>query len=188
MTSPTDRKGDWYMTWQGRRFWPWDPRPEDVDIDVIAHHLARICRFNGAVKVEHYSVAQHSIIVSQLVPDDMAFMGLMHDAAEAYCGDQIRPNKVGLPDFQQLEARIWAAVAAKFKLPLELPPEVKDADNIALVTERRDVMPQAQFEWSSTLDCYRPRPEPIKAMSAVAAELAFMGRFYELSEMNPSDT
>jgi uncharacterized protein len=172
------------MTSTGRQFWPCDPRPEDVDIADISHHLARICRFNGAVKVPHYSVAQHCILVSQLVAEDLALVGLMHDATEAYCGDMIRPLKQALPSYKAIEDLIWAAIAAKFNLPVDLPPEVKDADNIALVTERRDVMPKAQFLWASSLERYSPAPGIIKPMAAVEAEMAFMMRFNQLTAIN----
>ena len=85
----SERKGDWFLTYTGRQFWPLDPRPEDICIRDIAHHLSLCCRFNGACRV-HYSVAQHSVMVANILPAPLRFWGLMHDATEAYVGDMVR--------------------------------------------------------------------------------------------------
>jgi hypothetical protein len=87
-----DRKGSWQQTFTGRQFWPCDPRPEDVCLEDIAHHLALMCRFGGACRV-FYSVAEHSVRVAELVWDrtngdrEAALAGLLHDASEAYLVD-----------------------------------------------------------------------------------------------------
>lgn len=85
-------RSDWMQTYTGRVFWPLEPRPEDVDIVDIAHALANLCRYGGHSKV-FYSVAHHSVLVSQIVPPADALWGLMHDSAEAYVIDLIRPIK-----------------------------------------------------------------------------------------------
>src|SRR5689334_10911717 len=77
-------------TFSGEPFWPLDPQPEDIRIVDIAHALSLQCRFNGHTKF-HYSVAQHSLIMSFNVPLQFALEALLHDAAEAYIGDLIRP-------------------------------------------------------------------------------------------------
>jgi 5'-deoxynucleotidase YfbR-like HD superfamily hydrolase len=115
------------------------PRVEDIWIDDIAHSLANLCRFGGHCR-QFYSVAQHSVLVSRLVPLHLAFVGLMHDATEAYVGDMVRPLKYSLPQFLEIEDAIWRLIARRFDLPLHLPAEVKEADDIALVTERRDLI------------------------------------------------
>lgn len=61
------RIGDWMQTASGRMFWPVDPRPEDVEINDIAHALSLTCRYCGHVR-EFYSVAQHSVLVSDAAP------------------------------------------------------------------------------------------------------------------------
>ena len=86
------RKGDWIQTFTGRAFYVLDPRPEDVDIEDIAHALSMQCRFAGHCR-EFYSVAQHSVTASWLVPPEDALWGLLHDAAEAYVVDLPRPIK-----------------------------------------------------------------------------------------------
>jgi hypothetical protein len=56
-----NRAGDWIQTFSGRRFYPADPRPDDMDIGDVAHALSMVCRFNGHVRF-HYSVAQHAVL------------------------------------------------------------------------------------------------------------------------------
>lgn len=81
------------MTRTGKKFRPFNPRIEDIDIEDIAHALSNICRFNGHVN-QFYSVAEHSILVSVLCPDELKLKGLLHDAAEAYLGDVPSPLKM----------------------------------------------------------------------------------------------
>lgn len=109
-------------TASGKPFWVADPRPEDVRIEDIAAQLSRICRFGGALKdgyyedwsmgidagtwvhFETYSVAQHCVLVSHNVPPAYALEGLLHDAAEAYIGDMIKPIKSQLvPDWEVID-------------------------------------------------------------------------------------
>lgn len=79
-------------TYTGRRFYPLDPNPSDVCIEDIAHALAMICRFCGHTR-EFYSVAEHSVHVSRIVPPEYALAGLLHDASEAYIADVSAPLK-----------------------------------------------------------------------------------------------
>jgi hypothetical protein len=130
-----------YMnTISGRKFWPLDPRAEDVDIRDIAHALANLCRFNGHVR-KFYSVAQHSVIVSQVVPPEFALYGLLHDAAEAYIGDMTRPLKHDpkMARFKECDIRLSAVIYQRFGLGHEEPPCVKAADRLVLQDEVRDV-------------------------------------------------
>lgn len=106
-----------------------------IDIVDIAHSLSMQNRFNGHT-VQPYSVAQHSILVSQMGPSGCALWGLLHDAAEAYTGDIIRPIKECMPEFWQLEGALLEKVAATFGLSTSQPPlEVREADNRMLATE-----------------------------------------------------
>lgn len=73
-TPADDRRGDWIQTFTGRRFWPLDPRPEDVCIEDIAHALSLKCRFGGHC-TRFYSVAEHSVHVSNYVPAEFALWG-----------------------------------------------------------------------------------------------------------------
>jgi hypothetical protein len=86
------RLGNWMQTQFGNQFWPLDPRPEDFDIKEIASALGKACRYAGHC-FGFYSVAEHSVLVSQIVPPEFALTALMHDATEAYLVDIPRPLK-----------------------------------------------------------------------------------------------
>ena len=124
---------------------PFALKPEDVDIDVIAHSLSNLCRFGGHTR-HFYSVAEHSVAVSELCSPENQLAGLLHDAAEAYIGDIVRPIKAAafyMPDglhgpmeeIAQVEDRILAAVLGRFNLDPVLPDEVILADNAIMVEE-----------------------------------------------------
>lgn len=128
------------LTATGRYFYFDNPDPETVDILDIATALSRICRFTGHTE-QPYSVAQHSVYVSYLVPKEYALQGLMHDASEAYLGDVSSPLKQMLPEYKAIERRVEMAICARFGLPFPLHPSIKKADLQMLVTEKRDLMP-----------------------------------------------
>lgn len=168
------RVGDWMQTYTGKAFWILDPRPEDVCIEDIAHHLAAIGRFNGASKV-FYSVGQHSLNVanivglqavrfgtgegttltetSALLRDSRLYVALlMHDAHEAYTQDIIRPHKNNLPQIKQIcedvQNVIWQVFGLlDFVQSVEVQEIIRTADARMLATERRDLMAPGKFEW-----------------------------------------
>lgn len=174
------RKGDWFQTYSGVKFYPYDPNPEDVKLEDIAHHLSLMCRFNGGTKV-FYSVAQHSVLVSQQVAPQFALWGLLHDAGEAYVGDMVRPLKLGMRQFREVEALVMEAVALRFGLSLPEPFEVKDADVVLLYTERRDMLKVQRF-WSLS-DQVKLLPNILEAWSPREAEALFLKRYHQLSEV-----
>lgn len=145
-------RGDWIQTYTGRAFYPFDPRPEDVCITDIAHALSQLCRYGGHCRV-FYSVAQHSVLVSQHAPDPHKLWALLHDASEAYLVDLPRPIKRSLPDYRAAEQRIMAAICARYGLPPVEPPEVKLVDNRILADERKALLtPMAavsNHEWGA---------------------------------------
>lgn len=134
-----ERKGDWMITYTGGEFWPLDPRPEEINMEDIAHSLALLCRFNGHCQ-KFYSVAQHSVIVSQIVnsPRDR-LPALLHDAAESYIGDIIIPFKNSLNQVKKIEKEIMDAVHSRFGVGNYDADEVKRADKIALFAEMREL-------------------------------------------------
>ena len=111
-----------------------NPKPHSIHIDDIATSLANICRFNGQIN-HHYSVAQHSILVAMLVPRELKFAALMHDAHEAYVGDVASPLKALLLDYQRIEERVQGVVRARFGLPASDYEGVKKADYAAFLLE-----------------------------------------------------
>lgn len=104
-----------------------DPDASDVKITDIANALGNICRFSGHLPY-FYSVAQHAVNVSRIVPPEFALTALMHDTAEAFTNDLPTPLKHALPVFKELEERIEGAMAKKFGFQYPLPPEAKLAD------------------------------------------------------------
>ena len=90
-------------TFSGLRFWPLAPNLEKILVEDIAHALAHQCRFGGHAS-RFYSVAEHSVHVSQLCLPEHALWGLLHDASEAYLVDLPRPLKL-LPEFARVPQR-----------------------------------------------------------------------------------
>jgi len=119
--------------------------PRAVPIEVLARSLSRIARFAGHTR-EFYSVAQHSVLVSALLPREIALYGLLHDAAEAVTCDIPSPLKSLLNEksagfLTDLENAIDSAILRGFGLePGRWHAEVKRADGLALCVEVRDLI------------------------------------------------
>ena len=154
----------WIQTFTGRKFSLTDPQPEDVCIEDIAHALANVCRFGGHCR-GHYSVAQHSVHVADIVAEDFKLDAILHDAGEAYYGDITRPQKIllrgmttrigGICDFQIFIDRIDCAIAEHFGIPSTLPQAVCHADTVMLATEARDLLTEPPLPWEP-LPCPLP--------------------------------
>ena len=170
---------DYVSTYSGNRFYPLRPHIDKVAIEDIAHGLAYQCRFNGQTQV-FYSIAQHSLIVASLVPPRMRLTALLHDAAEAYLGDMVKPLKVLLPEFAALEDKVSAIIAATYGIDFSDYAPIKQADLIALATEKRDLMPHSAERWAY-LDGIAPLPGIIDAMGPAEAKQRFLQAFAELS-------
>jgi hypothetical protein len=177
-----NRNGDWMQTYTGRQFWPIDPRAAEICIVDIAHSLANQCRFAGHC-LQFYSVAQHSVIVSRICDSEDSLWGLLHDAAEAYLVDLPRPIKrfsaLGAR-YKEVENAISLVVCERFRLPNAEPASVKKADNVALVTEMRDLMSRPPALWEEVRH-NDPLVEVIRPLSPQDAETEFLRRFAELS-------
>ncbi len=176
-----ERQGDWMQTFTGKKFWPLDPRPEDVSIEDISHALSLLCRFNGHCN-EFYSVAQHSVLVSKIVTPENTLAALFHDASEAYLGDIIRPIKKFLPfAVKEIERRLEEVIFQHFSIQKYDKQEISRADNIVLFTEMRDLMGKPPSTWneaehySSLLSKQRILP-----LGPKESKLLFLGRYEEL--------
>lgn len=170
------RIGSWMQLFSGHAYYPMDPRTSEVNIQDIAHSLAMQCRYGGHSR-DFYSVAEHSVLVSHIVPPEHALVGLMHDATEAYVSDVPRPLKVHLENFQEIEDMNWGVIAEAFDLPLELPTCIHEADRDICRTEMLHLLPPLAipFEW--------PRPAPdvrIVGYGPHKAKEIFLERFNEL--------
>lgn len=123
------------MTASGRLVDVEDFRPEDLDTGDVIHSLSNLCRYNGHTKY-FYSVAQHSVFVSQLgTTRDAQLWGLVHDWPEAYLGDIVRPIKARMPGIEDLEMRILHAIGERLGLCWPIPSEVWRNDNAMLSRE-----------------------------------------------------
>ncbi len=118
---------------------------DSICIQDIAHSLSLQCRYVGHCE-EFYSVAQHSVLVSRLLPQPLKFQGLMHDAAEAYLGDMNTALKALCPDYQKLEKAVESLCMAKFGINYPFNREIKNADMRLLTTELRDFMPGEDYK------------------------------------------
>lgn len=138
----------WQRMLSGRRLDLLDPSPFDVEIEDIAHGLARVARWNGQTVGEHaFSVAQHSLLVLDIarayqedLDNEGALIVLLHDAPEYVIGDMISPFKAIIGDrYKAIEKRILSAIHLRFGLPAEPPARVvklaKRADQTAAFLE-----------------------------------------------------
>ena len=122
-------------TYSGKHIDLLEPQKSDISIIDIAHGLSKICRFSGQCN-QFYSVAQHSVAVAARLPEELKLWGLLHDASEAYLGDVTRPLKRLLTEYQYLEKKMMAVIAARFSLTLPEPAKVKEVDVLTLKVEQ----------------------------------------------------
>ncbi|MDJ0512040.1 MAG: HD family hydrolase [Methyloceanibacter sp.] len=185
----------------GRRLDLLDPSPLDIEIEDIAHGLARVARWNGQTLGDHtFSVAEHSLLV-EAIAQDLAPSGpaphqlaaLLHDAPEYVIGDLISPFKAALSlDYKTFEARLLGAIHVRFGLPAALPEETNDlikrADKIAAYYEAVGLAGFSQAEARKFFG--QPKglsPTLVKALTdlrpvpASEGEKGFLKRFHELA-------
>lgn len=124
----------WQRMLSGRRLDLLDPSPLDIEIEDIAHGLARVARWNGQTAGAHiYSVAQHCLLVEALarhkrprLDPGVRLSILLHDAPEYVIGDMISPFKAVIGDaYKAVERRLLAAIHRRFGLPTDTPPEIE---------------------------------------------------------------
>lgn len=155
--------------------------PRALTIEEVAHALSNLCRFTGHCS-DFYSVAQHSVLVSLIVPQPFKLWGLLHDAVEAVVGDVASPLKRLLPEYKVMEHRCEAAILAGFGITGAMPREVKHADLVALRTEQRDLMPPKGGLWT-TLEGIEPMEHMrVEPMPPAEARAMFLRRFRALTE------
>ena len=125
----------WQRMLSGRRLDLLDPSPLDIEMEDIAHGLARVARWNGQTSGAHiYSVAQHSLLVEALarakeprLDRSRRLAVLLHDAPEYVVGDMISPFKAVIGDaYKAVERRLLNAIHLRFGLPAKSAPELED--------------------------------------------------------------
>ncbi len=184
----------WQRMLSGRRLDLLDPSPVDIEIEDIAHGLARVARWNGQTHGDHaFSVAQHCVVVTDIchalkpdIPNEQGLMALLHDAPEYVIGDMISPFKSALGiDYRKFEDRLEAAIHIRFGLPAKSPAPlkrlIKKADLVCAWLEATEL---AGFSSAEANNFFVPPPEglniDITPLAAPQAQQLFLDRFAKL--------
>ena len=180
----------------GRRLDLLDPSPLDIEIEDIAHGLARVARWNGQTTGAHaFSVAQHSVVVEEIaahmrpgLDPKWRLAALLHDAAEYVIGDMISPFKAALGyDYKSFEERLERAIHLRFGLPPQTPPDIKKllkgADRACAYFEAIQL---AGFTQTEAAGFFGMPPATyaltIDVQSPGEAQARYLQRFHTLSE------
>jgi 5'-deoxynucleotidase YfbR-like HD superfamily hydrolase len=188
----------WQRMLSGRRLDLLDPSPLDIEVEDIAHGLARVARWNGQTHGTHiFSVAQHTLLVETVIrahtpriDHRIRLAAMLHDAPEYVIGDMISPFKAVIGgSYKQVEKRLLAAIHIRFGLPAVLPHEVeaqiKAADMGAAYLEATHLAGFAKAE-ANRLFGRDPKLPPaiereyVTPWSATKAEKTFLARFKSL--------
>lgn len=155
-------------------------RPEEsvYDITDIARGLSHTARFSGQTN-RVYTVAQHSVLVSKMVPEEHALAGLLHDSVEAFMADVPSPLKRMLPGYVELEHRAEADLCKRFGVKFPFHPSIKEADIRVFLAERRDMQPCVK---EKCYEGYEPYPNTIYAWDSHMSYIYFIRRFEELTK------
>lgn len=189
----------WQRMLSGRRLDLLDPSPVDIEIEDIAHGLARVARWNGQTKGSlPFTVAQHSVIVesfcSQMKPGwpvAWRLAALLHDAPEFVIGDMISPFKAALGGrYTEIEQRLQRAIHIRFGLPPDLPEAVKKtikrADRACAFFEATQF---AGFDHAEARKLFGPpkdvAPIVLEIATTDAAQAAYLDRFGALFTQMP---
>jgi 5'-deoxynucleotidase YfbR-like HD superfamily hydrolase len=160
MPSPQLYAGDTILTYSGHYINVFEPDPEHICIEDIAHGLSHVPRFAGQTR-KVISVAEHCVYVCNAVPEPFKLEALLHDASEAYLMDIPKPIKRLLPDYVALEQGLMKAISDKFRISHPNSDEVKRADKEAL-----------KYEHYQLRVCHGQFHTPLSARKAKMAFLA----------------
>ena len=191
-----ERKGNYMHTASGRKYWPFDPRADEIDIEVIAQHLATQARWQGATRHRRFkskiflSVAEHSVYVARFVRDelnrpDLELEGLLHDASESYIGDLIRPMKYSpafRKPFLEVEQINELKIAERFNLVYPFPKEIKMADDAVCDAENQQCIylhPDEEWESDMLHDPSLTAPYEIQMLQPYEAKAFFLEAYHE---------
>ena len=170
----------------GSYFYYEHPELAEITIEDIAYGLAYTGRFAGQCVSRQnnrrvfYSVAEHCVRMSRIVPPLLALHALMHEAGESTCGDLPGPLKELCPEFKKIEKRCESAILDRFGVTVLDRDQIKHFDRVMLATERRDLMPWDGEPWPE-LDRVEPLPDPIVPWSAETAAETFLSLYDEIS-------
>ena len=161
------------------------PETSELTIEDVAYGLAFACRFAGQCVSRvtgqrvFYSVAEHCVRMTWIVPEELAYDALMHELGEATCGDTTGPLKSICPEYKAVEKRCEAAAYRRFGVQMSDPAAIKRADLVMLATEKRDLMPCRDEVWP-LCEGVQPSKYPIVPWSPDAAAGAFLRQYKEL--------
>lgn len=186
----------WQRMLSGRRLDLLEPSPLDIEIEDIAHGLARVARWNGQTRGPHaFSVAQHCVVVERLTLDlnpnitrQVRLMALLHDAPEYVVGDLISPFKAAIGfDYKDLELKLQAAIHLRFGLPALVAPALaslfKKADRLSAFFEATQL---AGFQDKEARRLFGAPPPGLKTprlipLATAEAQALFLERFRRLA-------
>lgn len=171
------------QTFSGRRVDIFDPSTWQFQIIDIAHALSNLCRFTGHTK-RFYSVAEHSIHVSTLVPEHLKLVAMLHDASEAYLADIPRPIKQhgSFYSYRQIERDLTTMILKQWTWFTELPKQVHDADMAVLSIEAKILMGNCH-DWPGIMQDTSGVDININCWTPEQARKKFLTRFAELESV-----
>lgn len=145
----TKRNGAYIETFTGKKFYLFDEiRDEDIDWNDIAHALSMQCRYNGHCN-RFYSVAEHSVIMSHILPKEFALYALLHDGSEAYLSDIPSPFKPYLLNYKELELKVQTRIYEVAGLNPVEPQEVREVDRAMLLLEAEHLLHSRGKDWDT---------------------------------------
>lgn len=192
-------RGAWMMTYSGVKFYPLAPRHEDIKIEDIAVGLSRVNRYGGQT-VKPYSVAEHSIIVSELATRfaisnrwsaadvrNISLLGLLHDADEAYIGDMPRPLKhepsMCMDKYREVGKRLTKVILEAFGVePTEVATNVIEAIDKRLVLDEVSQVMRLPEEFMARHSDLKPTRARLRCLPPSRARSAFLAEFRLLRE------
>lgn len=147
-------------------------------IDDIANNLSKICRFTGSVD-KFYSVGQHCVIVSHVVPPEHALAGLMHDASEAFMSDLNSPLKALMKTYKTLEKKVEKEIFTRQGLSFPMHPSIKLADMAVFLAENKQLRGIDSCGWYEDITPYAKKIVP---WTPDRAKREFLKRYEELTK------
>lgn len=179
-------KSSWLQTGSGGRVSVTRPLVKEINIHDIGVALAKQTRFNGHCS-HFYSVAQHCVLggmfvdklgLSEAFAKRLKFEFLLHDATEAYVGDLIKPVKIMIPQFAEIERGFEKTIQKAFGLDPSNKITIKWLDNAMCAWEKRDLLPNSE-PWPNMIDIEEFNMPPIVPWTWKEAEIKFYDAFAE---------
>lgn len=163
----------------GNKLWLDNLDDNKYNINDIAHSLANQCRYAGHCDI-YYSVAQHSVLCSQMCYKEVALEALMHDCGESVMPDIARPVKYFIPGIREFDDRISASMFKYFNLQWPLDTRVHEVDNRMLATEARQFMSNSNIDEWDVIGKLEPYKITITSWRPEFAKQMFLDRYQYL--------